>query len=217
VSAAREQMVWHRTTVSGRPATYGVVADGRPVLFLHGWGLSHRSYRHGLERLVGHGVRVIAPALPGFGGTAPLPEDQLSLAGYAAWVAEFLNELRVDEPVTLVGHSFGGGVALKTAHDHPTRVATLVLVNSIGGSTWTQRGARSRSMLERPVWDWGLHLTAHTLSLRSFTRVLPVIAARRPAERRTASRRPVGTSDGWPGRRTSRPSSRRSSAAGCPW
>jgi pimeloyl-ACP methyl ester carboxylesterase len=170
-------MAWHNTRVQGRAASYGVAGDGPPVVFLHGWGLSHRTYRHGLERLVGSGVRVLAPALPGFGGTAGLPARTFSLAGYADWVADFLEEIGVDEPVTLVGHSFGGGVALLTAHDHPDRVDRLVLVNSIGGSVWATRGELPLLLADRPVWDWGLHLAAHALSVRSFSRVVPVIAA----------------------------------------
>ena len=172
----RTQMTWRTMLVEGRPASYGVAGDGPPVVFLHGWGLSHRTYRHGLERLVGRGVRVLAPALPGFGGTVPLPADRFSLEGYADWVAAFLAELGVEGPVTLVGHSFGGGVALRTAHDHPDVVGQLVLVNSIGGSVWANRGELPVLLADRPIWDWGLHLAAHALSVRSFTRVVPVIA-----------------------------------------
>ena len=176
-------MTWRRHQVEDRTAAYGVAGrdpgDGSvpPVVFLHGWGLSHHTYRHGLERLVDRGVRVVAPALPGFGGTAGLPAESLSLEGYAAWVASFLRELGIDEPVTLVGHSFGGGVALRVAHDHPDVVGRLVLVNSIGGSVWSRRGEIPLLMSDRPVWDWGLHLAAHAFSVRSVTRVVPVIAA----------------------------------------
>ncbi len=173
----RNNMTWRHLLVEGRDASYGVAGTGPTVVFLHGWGLSHRTYRHGLERLVGSGVRVVAPALPGFGGTAGLPGEALSLKGYAAWVAAFLRELGTEEPVTLVGHSFGGGVALRTAHDHPDLVGQLVLVNSIGGSVWSRRGELPVLMAERPIWDWGLHLAAHAISVRAFTRVMPVIAA----------------------------------------
>lgn len=172
-----EPMVWRSVSVQGRRASYGVLGEGRTVVFLHGWGLSDRTYRRGLSKLAGAGVRVVAPALPGFGGNAPLPASDFSLEGYAAWVDEFLREVEVDGATTLVGHSFGGGVAIQTAHDHPDRVAQLVLVNSIGGSTWRHRGGRSRHMRERPVWDWGLHLSSHVLSPRTFSRILPVIAA----------------------------------------
>lgn len=170
-------MRWRNVLVEGRDAAYGVAGDGPPVVFLHGWGLSHRTYRHGLERLVSSGVRVYAPALPGFGGTPQLPAGDFSLEGYADWVAAFVLALEIDGPVTLVGHSFGGGVALRTAHDHPALVSRLVLVNSIGGSVWSQRGELPVLMKDRPVWDWGLHLAAHAVSLRSLTRIVPVIAA----------------------------------------
>lgn len=143
------------------------------MVFVHGWALSHRSYAVALGRLVDHGARVYAPALPGFGDTAPLPRSEVRLAGYAGWLAEFMDEVGVARPATMVGHSFGGGVALQTANDQPSAVNRLVLVNSIGGSHWKA----DRAMRERPLWDWGLHLSAGTLSPRTLTRVLPVVAA----------------------------------------
>ena len=171
------RLTWQRTTVQGRPAVYGVAGQGRPLVFLHGWGLSHRSYRRALGELIGKGVRIYAPALPGFGGTARLPDEDLSLLGFARWVRDFVSGVVVgEEAVILIGHSFGGGVAVQTAHDHPALASRLVLVNSIGGSVWKADGV-SRTMRDRPWWDWGLHLTAHALSHRSLTRVLPVIAA----------------------------------------
>jgi pimeloyl-ACP methyl ester carboxylesterase len=178
VTAHDHHLEWHTVEVDGRRAVYGVTGGGgRPVLFLHGWGLNHRSYRHALGRLARSGVRVYAPAMPGFGGTADLPADQFSLAGYAGWVDRFLTAVGVSEPVVLVGHSFGGGVAIQFAHDAVGRVSQLVLVNSIGGSGWTDRRGRERHMRDRPLWDWGLHLQADTLSLRQLTRIMPVIAA----------------------------------------
>lgn len=165
---------WRNTTIQGRPASYGEAGHGAPVVFLHGWGLAHRSYKRALKRLVAGHLRVYAPALPGGGGTASLPAAELSLAGYAAWVAEFIRAVVV-EPVTLIGHSFGGGVAIRTAHDAPSRVARLVLVNSIGGSAWTDGKGVIRAIAERPWWDWGLHLREDVLPLRQITRVLPVI------------------------------------------
>jgi len=166
---------WRRTLVQGRPARYGVGGSGPPVVFLHGWGLGHRSYERALWSLVRSGHRVVAPALPGFGGTADLPASDRSLGGYARWVTGFLDAVGICEPVVLVGHSFGGGVAIGTAADAPDRVHLLVVVNSIGGSAWSHRGGVLRSMAERPLWDWGLHLHADLWPLRQATRVLPVI------------------------------------------
>jgi pimeloyl-ACP methyl ester carboxylesterase len=170
------QLSWERVAVDGRPAVYGVAGEGPVLVFLHGWGLAHRTYRRALAHVVGHGLRVYAPGLPGFAGTAELPASEFSLAGYSRWVDRFLTAANITTPVILVGHSFGGGVAIRTAYDFPERVSRLVLVNSIGGSAWTD-GARRRTLRERPLWDWGLHLQADTLSMRQLTRVLPVIAA----------------------------------------
>jgi pimeloyl-ACP methyl ester carboxylesterase len=168
-------LVWLETTVAGRPATYGTAGQGPPLLFLHGWGLGYRSYKRALKRLVRSGYRVYAPALPGFGGTAALPPEEFGLEGYADWVAAFLAAVDVDEPVLLIGHSFGGGVAIQTAHDWPDAVASLVLVNSIGGSAWSESKSAVRTMAERPLWDWGLHFQADLLPIRQITKVLPVI------------------------------------------
>src|SRR4051812_42270171 len=130
-STPADNLVWKTTTVGGRETNYGVAGQGLPVLFLHGWGLGQHAYKRALKRLVHLGCRVFAPALPGFGGTAELRGRRFSLEGYAAWVEHFLQAVAVDEPVFLMGHSFGGGVAIQFAHDFPTRVRTLVLVNSV--------------------------------------------------------------------------------------
>jgi pimeloyl-ACP methyl ester carboxylesterase len=148
------------------------------VVFLHGWGLSHRAYRRSLQHIAAHGVRVIAPALPGSSGTAGLPADDCTLEGYATWLVSFLDAVEVDGPVLLVGHSFGGGVAIRTAHDHPDRVGGLVLVNSIGGAVWSGEGELARPMSDRPLWDWGLHFSRDLRSIGTrVTRVLPVMLA----------------------------------------
>ena len=174
---------WRRTRVQGRPAVYGESGHDRPrspdsgtVVFLHGWALSDRTYRRSLDQLAQRGYTVLAPALPGFRATAEVEADHFSLRGYAAWLVDFLDAVDVREPITLVGHSFGGAVAIKCAHDHPDRVSRLVLVNSIGGATWTSEG-RLRAMSERPLGDWGVHLGAQLISAHGLTRVLPVVVS----------------------------------------
>ena len=175
VVASRVVAVDKRTWVQGRPAAYSVAGQGLPVVFLHGWALAQHTYRGVVERIAAQGCRVIAPSMPGFGGTGDLPDSQFSLTGYGQWVADLLEALEVDEPAVVVGHSFGGGVAIRLAHDHPQRVRSLVLVNSIGGSSW-RSGNVLRSIAERPLWDWGLHFPSDVWPLRQATRVLPVIA-----------------------------------------
>ena len=168
-------VVDRRTFVQNRTATYGTAGEGVPLVLLHGWALGQHTYRDVIATLAGQGCRVIAPALPGFGGSADLPSDDFSLRGYAQWVADLLDNIGLEEPAIVVGHSFGGGVSVRFAHDHRDRVRSLVLVNSIGGSSW-KSGRTLRSITERPLWDWGLHFPGDVWPLRQATRVLPVVA-----------------------------------------
>lgn len=170
-----DHLVWQRTTVDGRTAQYGMAGEGLPVLFLHGWALGQHAYKRAMKRLVQLGCQVYVPALPGFGGTPDLPHRHLSFGGYAHWIDGFLRAVGVTEPVFLVGHSFGGGVAIKFASEYRERVRYLVLINSVGGSAWAKTGSTVRSMAERPLWDWGLHFPSDILPIDQVRRVLPVI------------------------------------------
>jgi pimeloyl-ACP methyl ester carboxylesterase len=151
----RGHLEWRRTTVAGRPAYYGVAGTGEPVVFLHGWALGQHAYKRALKRIVNLGYRVYAPALPGFGGTGDLPRDSASVAGYAEWLDALLATLGVEQPVSVIGHSFGGAVAIKLAHDFPARVRSIVLIDAIG-HPW-----------ERPLWDWGLLVPLDLVSVMS--------------------------------------------------
>lgn len=168
---------WRDVRVEGRPVAYGVAGQGPPVVFLHGFGLTHRTYGRSLQRLARNGVRVYAPALPGFGGTAELPRGKRNLAGYARWLAGFLDAVGIKEPVTLIGHSFGGGVAIQAAHDLHDQVGRLVLVNSVGGAAWSPDGGDVRPIGERPLWEWGAAATGDALSIGLSASAVAAIAA----------------------------------------
>ena len=132
--------------------TYASGGRGLPVLFLHGWGLDHDSYRRALRRLTARGCNVVAPSLPGFGGSDELPVLQRTLVGYAGWVERFLEAVGIDEPVVALGHSFGGGIATRFAHDRPERVRYLVLLNAVGDA----RSFAAGGLVGRPQrtgWD----------------------------------------------------------------
>lgn len=89
------------------------------VLALHGWGRRGSDFKKCLA-----GVPGIALDLPGFGSSPP-PSGVVGAEGYADIVAEVLGEF--DEPPVLVGHSFGGRVAVCLAAKHPDRVGPLLL------------------------------------------------------------------------------------------
>lgn len=108
-------------------------ADETPVVLLHGFGGSSYAWRRLMPSLARH-HRVIAPDLYGFGYTER-PEE---LSGYTATaqsrlVVELLDALG-HRSAHLVGHSYGGAIALTVAARHPERVSSLVLVDSAAPS-----------------------------------------------------------------------------------
>lgn len=146
---------------------------GAPVLFLHGWGVGPNSYGSPLNALRAFGCGVVAPAQPGFGGCPELPRDDCNFSGYASWAAAQLDAAGVDEPVVVVGHSFGGGVAIQFAHDHPERVRAVVMCNGVGGFPWA--GPAEQASAERPWWEWGRYIGADLVALPGIVRVLPAL------------------------------------------
>lgn len=88
------------------------------VIALHGWGRTGGDFGS-----IVSGLDALAIHLPGFGIT-PEPNDAWGSEQYADDVAAALDGL---PPVILVGHSFGGRVAVRLAAKHPELVAGLVL------------------------------------------------------------------------------------------
>jgi pimeloyl-ACP methyl ester carboxylesterase len=175
-------VAWGRLEVDGVVAAHGTAGTGgaagtgERVLFLHGWGVGPRSYAGALRHVAALGCAVSAPALPGFGGTPVLPAEARSFPGYARWAARYLDALEAHERVVVVGHSFGGGVALQFAHDHPDRVRAVVLCNAVGGPHrcgTLENGRADVTAAARPLWEWGRDLGADLLGLSGMFRTLP--------------------------------------------
>ncbi len=157
------------------PAIQAVSGIGASVVFLHGWGVAGRTYRTALKQLERRGLRVHAPAMPGFGGTTALPAHRCTLHGYASWASDYIGSLGAG-PVVLIGHSLGGGVAAMTAYRSPELVSQLILVNGIGGAVWrTTSDGSTVPLANRPLWDWMLRLPQDLLAPRELARVLPLV------------------------------------------
>ncbi len=98
------------------------------LVFLHGWGGKSTSWHPISERLKNK-FNVYTPDLPGFGKN-PLTKPY-TRSNYAEFVVAFLEKNKIQKPV-LVGHSFGGGIAIKTASSFPSVPKALILVDSAG-------------------------------------------------------------------------------------
>ena len=97
---------------------------GHPIVFLHA-GVSTRNMWDRQWGWLGHGFRVIRWDWRGFGDTPHVPGPY----SYLDDLTRVLDALELP-PVTIVGCSFGGGVALHLAEEHPERVERLALVAS---------------------------------------------------------------------------------------
>ncbi len=103
--------------------------EGEVVLMLHGWKDSLRTF-DSLAPLLAEGRRVVRLDLPGFGGTEPPPRTW-GVGDYACFVRDFILKLNINVDL-LVGHSFGGRVALKGLGTGTLSARRLVLIASAG-------------------------------------------------------------------------------------
>ncbi|NJN43989.1 MAG: alpha/beta hydrolase [Anaerolineae bacterium] len=76
------------------------------------------------------GYDVLVPDMPGFGQSAP-PPAPWNVEEYAVWAGEFLLSLDV-HPHLIIGHSFGGRVAIRLLQQNPDAARGLILCASSG-------------------------------------------------------------------------------------
>jgi pimeloyl-ACP methyl ester carboxylesterase len=106
---------------------YADAGNGPPVLLVHSSVSGNRQWRKLITQLGGR-FRVIAPNLRGYGGSTPWHGERAqTLADAAQLVLDLVDALQLDAPLRIVGHSFGGAVALWAAHVLGARVSHLVL------------------------------------------------------------------------------------------
>lgn len=97
-----------------------ILGEGPPsILALHGWARRGADFKAAL-----HGLPALAPDLPGF-GASPTPSEVIGAEGYAEATEVLLEAF--EEPAVVVGHSFGGRVALRLAARQPDRVKAILL------------------------------------------------------------------------------------------
>lgn len=103
---------------------------GPAVLLLHSSGISSRQWRR-LERdVIALGATAILPDLTGHGRSPPWPEPEpFTFAVEVDRVASIIAAEAA--PVHVVGHSYGGFVAIQAAARAPERIASLTLIDPV--------------------------------------------------------------------------------------
>jgi pimeloyl-ACP methyl ester carboxylesterase len=116
-------------SIHGHDMAYRMEGAGPALLLLHGIAGSSRTWRDVIPLLTDR-FTVIAPDLIGH-GLSEKPVGDYSLGAFASGIRDLLDVLDVDH-ATVVGQSFGGGVAMQLAYQHPELCDRLVLVASGG-------------------------------------------------------------------------------------
>jgi pimeloyl-ACP methyl ester carboxylesterase len=110
------------------PASPSLGGEGKPFLILHGWGSNSDRWVTVAEQISSKGFKVIVPDLPGFGKSDTLLTPW-NMNQYIKWLEEFIKELNLSE-FYLMGHSFGGALAVKLTIKHPQDIQKLFLVSA---------------------------------------------------------------------------------------
>jgi pimeloyl-ACP methyl ester carboxylesterase len=113
--------------VNGLNLYYEIHGTGEPLILLHG-GLGAGEMFGEIMPLLSNARRVIAVDLQAHGRTADI-DRPLSLEAMADDIAALIKHLGI-EKADVMGYSLGGGVALRTAIQHPDVVRKLVLVST---------------------------------------------------------------------------------------
>ncbi|MGY2702942.1 pimeloyl-ACP methyl ester carboxylesterase [Nocardioides sp. HB32] len=116
-------------TIHGHRRAFVRAGSGPAVLLLHGLGCDHTTWESVIETLARR-YTVIAPDLLGH-GQSDKPRADYTLGGFANGMRDLLTVLGIDK-ATVIGHSFGGGVAMQFAYQFPERTERLMLVASGG-------------------------------------------------------------------------------------
>jgi len=120
-----------KTIVLNLATEYRDEGEGPAILLLHGWGDTLRTF-DALAAELGKTRRVIRLDLPGFGGSE-ITQQAWNVSAYANFVRAFLEKLGI-APKTIIGHSFGGRIAIKGVAQKILTPEQLILIAAAGNA-----------------------------------------------------------------------------------
>jgi pimeloyl-ACP methyl ester carboxylesterase len=146
-----QEIVGRYTEVRGTLAYYESCGEGIPLICVHSAGTSSRLYRHTLPTLAPHGLRVVAPDLPGHGKSMPIDWTPLDdLHEFAEWVMELASTLGLDRPIVM-GCSIGGDIALDLAVNRSADIRAAI---ALEGAAFTPTFPGSGTLQEPHTVCW---------------------------------------------------------------
>jgi pimeloyl-ACP methyl ester carboxylesterase len=198
-------------TIHGHRRAFVRTGHGPALLLLHGLGCDHTTWQPVIAALSRH-YTVIAPDLLGHGLSAK-PRADYSLGGYANGMRDLLTVLGIDT-VTVVGHSFGGGVAMQFGYQFPERTERMILVAPGGLGPEVNAAVRAITLpgfhhamgvvtlpgLRQLTTTWLRMLAATGLSMtRDLDEVADIVESFKDPRARGAIRRVVSSVVDWRG------------------
>lgn len=119
------------------PWHYRETGSGRPIVLLHGIGMSHAAWNPVAPYLAAT-RRVVAFDIPGFGSTPPLADGLPTIPNLVDALARSIEQIGISMPVDMAGNSLGGWMALEAARRGLAR--SVVGISPAG--LWSERDAR---------------------------------------------------------------------------
>ena len=145
----------------GHKVGFQAAGEGPLLVLLHGITSTSDAWRDVMPRLA-ENYTVVAPDLIGHGRSAK-PRGDYSLGAYAAGVRDLLAVLGF-ERATVVGHSFGGGIAMQFSYLFPEYVERMALIASGGLGKEVHPMLRAAAL---PGSEWVLPLLAREWSVKA--------------------------------------------------
>lgn len=122
--------------------------SGDPLVFLHGWSVHAGGTQH-VRELLAHKHCVFTPSLVGHGKSQSLPRPDFAVRDFGKLYADWIAQLGIRNAI-LVGHSFGGAVAMvATTLLPPGTIAKLVLIDPLGAPIQRKRSAWNAYWLQK--------------------------------------------------------------------
>lgn len=118
----------NKINIDGIDLYYKTAGEGKPFLILHGWGASSVSWLRVIDEMASKGFKLIIPDLPGFGKTE-MPKTIWGVGEYADFIISFVKKLNMSD-FYLLGHSFGGGIALKIATEKNVKPSKIIFCDA---------------------------------------------------------------------------------------
>lgn len=114
-----------KTNIRGVSVNYIQYGEGKDILLLHGWGQNIEMMKF-IGDAFSDRFRITILDFPGFGESEE-PSTPWNISDYVLLIEDLVKLLKIKKPI-IMGHSFGGRVAIKYSSNHP--IEKLVLFGS---------------------------------------------------------------------------------------